>query len=168
VESLADETLARMNKGLDAHRSYAALEALLRAGVEVQVGVIPGFPGDTRAGLMGTVGRLLELQERFPGLVTLNVEPFVVSPGQPVFGELRERGLRATGWDEATLGLVPELRDLAERVPCAVEGANQGFERLGQLRTLTAVAVNAPSPSAGGPLLAAAAGRSASSRSRRA
>ncbi|MGC4121152.1 MAG: radical SAM protein [Myxococcales bacterium] len=144
VESLADGTLAQMNKGLSAQKSAAALEALLQAGIEVQVGVIPGFPGDSREGLMGTVKKLLELQGRFPGLVTLNVEPFVVSPGQPIYGELEKRGLKATGWDEATLEIAPELRDVAERVLCQVEGANQGIDRLGQLRTLTSVAVNAP------------------------
>lgn len=154
VESLADATLSQMNKGLSASKSFAALEALLQAGIEVQVGVIPGFPGDTRDGPMGTVKRLLELQERFPGLVTLNVEPFVVSPGQPIYRELERFGLKGSGWDEATLSIAPQLRDVAEKVLCRVEGANQGAERLGQLRVLTSVAVNAPAPT-GGPLVAA-------------
>jgi hypothetical protein len=114
----------------------------------VQAGIIPGFPGDTREAFLETVRRLAALQERFPGLLKLNVEPFVVSPGQPIYGELRRHGLEGVGWDEATLSIAPQLRDVAEGVLCRVEGDNQGMERLGQLRVVGAAANALPASAA--------------------
>ena len=138
IESLDDATLELMQKRATSERGLGALEAFLQAGIEVQAGVIPGFPGDSRAAFLKTVQALLGLRERYAGRLQLNVEPFVVSPGQPIFRDLQRYGLSPVGWDEPVLDTAPKYRDLAERIVCRVEGANQGMERLGQLRIVNA------------------------------
>ena len=44
--------------------------------------------------------------------------------------------IRDSPWDQETLQIAPRYRDLTESIVCRVEGANQGIERLGQLRLL--------------------------------
>ncbi|MGI5861584.1 MAG: B12-binding domain-containing radical SAM protein [Myxococcales bacterium] len=137
IESLDDATLGLMQKRATGERGLGALEGFLQAGIEVQAGVIPGFPGDSRASFLKIIQALLGLRERYAGRLQLNVEPFVVSPGQPIFRELERHGLSPVGWDERVLDTAPKYRDIAERIVCRVEGANQGMERLGQLRLVS-------------------------------
>ncbi|MCB9765935.1 MAG: B12-binding domain-containing radical SAM protein [Alphaproteobacteria bacterium] len=136
VESLSDETLAAMNKRRTRAQNLEAIDALLEAGIAVSVGVIPGFPGDTRARFLATARELAALAEAWPGRFSFNVEPFVVSPAQPLARDLDAVGLRPVPWPPEILDITPELADLLEGVACAVEGANQGAERAGQLQVL--------------------------------
>ncbi len=136
VESLSDETLDLMNKRRTSADNLRAIQAFLDAGVSVAVGVIPGYPGDTRERFLRTVQELTRIADRHPGMFSFNVEPFIVSPGQPLYRRLGEVGLTAHPWDDAVLDIAPRYRDATERIGCRVEGANQGVERLGQLKLL--------------------------------
>ncbi len=136
VESLSDETLDLMNKRRTSADNLRAIQAFLAAGISVSVGVIPGFPGDTRERFLRTVQELTRIADCHRGMFSFNVEPFIVSPSQPLYGRLEEVGLSAYPWDDAVLEIAARYRDLTEQIDCRVEGANQGVERLGQLKLL--------------------------------
>jgi hypothetical protein len=65
-------------------------------------------------------------------LLATGIEPFVVSPGQPIFKDLAHYGLTPTYWPDKYLDIAPEYYSITKEIPCTVEGANQGIERLGQ------------------------------------
>src|SRR4029079_11683208 len=88
IESFNDATLAAMNKRRTEADNMRALRAFLNAGIFVVAGLIPGFPGDSRAGFMHSVARIRELQAEFPGQLRVNTEVFRVSPGMPLFRNL--------------------------------------------------------------------------------
>jgi radical SAM superfamily enzyme YgiQ (UPF0313 family) len=134
IESMSNETLALMKKRRTEEHNVGALEAFLQAGIHVIAGVIPGFPKDERKAFFHTSERLGSLQKTHAGLLRINAEPFVVSPGQPLFASLEDFGLRGVPWDEETLDIAPRYRAITERVFCTVEGSNQGIERVGRLR----------------------------------
>ncbi|MCB9763499.1 MAG: B12-binding domain-containing radical SAM protein [Alphaproteobacteria bacterium] len=133
VESLDDDTLILMNKRMSERQNLAAVQAFLDAGVRVKVGLIPGFPGDTRERFTHTVSRLRRMQATSSGLAVSH-EAFVVLPGQPIYTDLERYGLRPVPWADDVIALAPELADISSQVWCRVEGANQGMDRVGEYR----------------------------------
>ena len=150
VESLSDETLQLMNKRRTEADNLGALEALLGAGVDrVVAGFIPGFPGDTRERFTRTALLLGEIHRRFPGRFRVNVEPFVISPKQPMYAHLQDHGLVGKPWDEEYLRIAEQHRDITGSVLCSVDGPNQGLDRMGESRiaqTVTATSAIGPDP----------------------
>jgi radical SAM superfamily enzyme YgiQ (UPF0313 family) len=150
VESLSDETLELMNKRRTEADNLQAIRSLLAAGIRhVVAGFIPGFPGDTRQRFLRTALVLSQIRREYPVNFRVNVEPFVVSPAQPLFADLPSYGLQAHGWVDDYLDLAPDLRSLTESIPCYVTGLNQGLDRLGELhiaRTVTGSARQLSSP----------------------
>lgn len=134
IESMSDETLALMKKRRTEEHNVGALHSFLNAGIHVIAGVIPGFPKDDRTAFVHTVERLRSLQRTYRGLLRINVEPFVVSPAQPLFSSLADFGLQGIPWEDDVLNIAPQYRDITDGVYCAVEGSNQGIERVGRLR----------------------------------
>lgn len=132
IESFDDETLREMNKRRMMADNVQSLEAFLNAGIAVRAGFIPGFPGDDRHRFMKTAMVFRSLQKRFPSLLATGIEPFVISPGQPIFKELDKYGLTPTNWSDECLNIAPEYHEITKEIYCTVEGANQGIERLGQ------------------------------------
>jgi len=132
IESFDDETLREMNKRRTMADNVQALEAFLSAGIAVRAGFIPGFPGDDRNRFMKTAMVFRGLQKRFPSLLATGIEPFVVSPGQPIFKELGKYGLTPVKWSDEYLDIAPEYYEITKEIHCTIEGANQGIERLGQ------------------------------------
>lgn len=129
IESMSDETLLLMNKRRTQADNIAALAAFLGAGLEsVDCGVIPGFPGDTRERFAATLGELVRLRDAHPQL-DIKIEPFSVTPGQPVFQRLAEFGLAPAGWSPEVLELAPEFADITATLAHSVTGANQGTAR---------------------------------------
>jgi len=139
IESFDDETLREMNKRRTMADNVHALEAFLGAGIAVRAGFIPGFPGDNRDRFMKTAMVFRSLQKRFPSLLATGIEPFVVSPGQPIYQDLGKYGLTTTKWESKYLDIAPEYRSITEGICCTVEGANQGLERLGQYQIAIAM-----------------------------
>lgn len=144
IESMSDETLALMNKRRTEAHNIKALRAFMTAGIYVVAGVIPGFPGDSREAFIHTTDQLRTLQHEFRGRLRINVEPFIVSPGQPLFSRLGEMGLCGVRWDDEVLDIAPKYRDITASVFCTVKGANQGIERMGRLHIAEAIESDEP------------------------
>jgi hypothetical protein len=139
IESLSDETLELMNKRRTEPQNIKALRAFLGAGINVIAGCIPGFPGDPREAFLHTAEQLGALQHEYRGQLRVNVEPFIVSPGQPLYSKLDEMGLLGVPWDEEVLDMAPRYRDVTGSIFCTVKGDNQGAERTGRLRIAEAL-----------------------------
>ncbi len=139
IESFADETLRIMNKRRTMSDNIDALESFLSAGIAVRAGFIPGFPGDSRDRFLATASIFERLQLKYPGMLSLSIEPFVVSPGQPIFKNLAASGLTPSGWADEYLDIAPDYRTVSDRVVCTVDGPNQGLERLGQFQIAVAM-----------------------------
>jgi anaerobic magnesium-protoporphyrin IX monomethyl ester cyclase len=131
VESLADETLKLMNKRMTETQNLAAVQAFLAAGIEVKVGLIPGFPGDTRERFIRTATHLRRMQAA-SSLLSVSHEPFVVLPGQPIYDDLDTYGLRAEPWPDEVVDICPDVADISRQVGCRIEGDNQGVDRWGE------------------------------------
>lgn len=144
IESFSDETLKRMNKRRTMAENMEAVEALLKAGIGVTAGFIPGFPGDTREAFIQGVDMLQDLQRKYPGCLEIHVEPFLLQPNAPMYGKLETFGLSATSWADEYLDLTPRYRDITSDVFCAVYGAGQGIERLGRVNIINAIKTDAP------------------------
>jgi hypothetical protein len=134
IESMSDDTLHLMNKRRTEVANTEALRAFLNADIRVVAGCIPGFPGDSRDAFIHTLQRLRELQAEHPRGLRINVEPFVLSPGQPLFRDLAGADLSGSLWPEEVLDLAPSVRDITQGILCTVEGNNQGAERQGRLK----------------------------------
>ena len=139
VESFSDETLKLMNKRRTEADNIRSIRAFLATGLPVSVGIIPGFPGDTRERFQKTVSILLDLADEYPRQFSFNVEPFILSPGQPLYRQLEDVGLSAVPWSEEVLEMAPGYRDITAGIACRAEGSNQGIERSGQLALLRIV-----------------------------
>ncbi|HET7461384.1 MAG TPA: radical SAM protein [Longimicrobium sp.] len=132
IESLDDETLKAMNKRRERSDNINALRALLEAGVpRVVAGFIPGFPADTREKFLASATALTDLRAEFPGQLRISVEPFVVTPGQPLFQDLPGNGLTPHPWPDQVLDIAPKYRPVTEGIHRSVTGPNQGVDRLG-------------------------------------
>ncbi len=147
VESLSDETLDSMNKRRTGIENVEAIEAFANADVPVEIGLITGFPGDSRERFMETVKGVMGLQSRFPGKIRVSVEPFRPTPNQPIYNRMHEFGLEPALWDEQTLDLEPRYSDITSQIHCSVSGSNQGVDRLGELHYLGKVIKSGPKPS---------------------
>ncbi|HEY4847152.1 MAG TPA: radical SAM protein [Methylocella sp.] len=139
IESMADETLAAMKKRRTEADNIKALEAFLSAGISVVAGIIPGFPTDKRSSFVHTIEILRSLQIRHPGKLQINVEPFIISPGQAMSKALEHFGLRGVPWSDQVCQIAPSLSCVAASVLCSVEGENQGQERSGRLLMASAL-----------------------------
>lgn len=134
VESLSDETLALMKKRRTEAQNITALRNFLEAGFRrVVAGFIPGFPGDTRDRFFRTALALREIHQEYPDSFRVNVEPFFLAPGQPMFKQLESCGLQPHKWAEEYLAIAPAYREITGEIYCRVDGSNQGLDRLGEL-----------------------------------
>ena len=114
---MSDETLALMNKRRTEADNFKALEENLDAGIFVRAGLIPGFPGDTRDRFAkGQSATISALQSRYPRLLQLNVDPFVVNPGSPIFADLSSHGLSSEKWADEYLELAPRYLAITSEV----------------------------------------------------
>lgn len=134
VESLSDETLTLMRKRRTEAQNIVALRNLLDAGFRrVVAGFIPGFPGDTRERFFQTALALRGIYRAYPDSFRVNIEPFFLAPGQPMFQQLESCGLHPQRWSDDYLAIAPAYRDITNEIYCHVEGSNQGLNRLGEL-----------------------------------
>ena len=132
IESMADSTLTLMNKRRTEADNLGALRMFLENGIVVQSGLIPGFPGDTRARFLYTIKQLRALKREFPALLSFTNEPFTVSPAQAIYKALGAFGLEPIPWSDRDLEIAPEYRAITGPMLCSVQGSNQGIDRLGE------------------------------------
>jgi radical SAM superfamily enzyme YgiQ (UPF0313 family) len=137
IESLSTETLEMMNKRRTEADNLRSLRVLLEAHIGVRAGLIAGFPGDSPNRFVRTTKLLRELQRAFPNLLTVNVEPFIVSPGQPIYKELEKYQLTTTAWPTEVIASSGRYEDIAAAVKCQFNGPNQGVARTGSQRVAT-------------------------------
>lgn len=142
IESMSTDTLNLMNKRRTEPQNIEALRAFLDADIGVAAGLIPGFPGDSRKSFIHTIKIFTELMAKYPNTFRTNVDPFTVSPGQPMYNELSHYGLVGVPWSDEVLNIVPELRPYTENMHCSVEGNNQGMERSGRLKMVQGIRVD--------------------------
>ncbi|MTD55590.1 B12-binding domain-containing radical SAM protein [Amycolatopsis pithecellobii] len=146
VESLSDETLAKMNKNRTEEDNLGALHALLGAGIDrVVAGFIPGFPGDTRERFGQTALALENIHRSYPGHFRVNVEPFVMSPKQPMYHEMENYGLESKPWSADYLDIAGQYSEITSDILCSVDGSNQGVDRMGELQIARVVTATSPS-----------------------
>ncbi len=132
IESMDDTTLTLMNKRRTEADNLDALRLFLENGIIVQSGLIPGFPGDTRARFLYTIKKLRALKREYPELLSFTNEPFTVSPAQAIYKALGAFGLEPVPWAGHYLDIAPEYRAITEPMLCSVQGSNQGIDRLGE------------------------------------
>jgi hypothetical protein len=132
IESMSDTTLTLMNKRRTEADNLGALRMFLENGIIVQSGLIPGFPGDTRARFLYTIKQLRALKREFPALLSFTNEPFTISPAQAIYKALGAYGLEPVPWSDRDLDIAPEYRAITEPMLCSVQGSNQGVDRLGE------------------------------------
>ncbi len=142
IESLSDETLKAMNKKRSEEDNVTALTNLLDAGVRVTAGYIPGFPADNRERFLHTTLHLRDIQRKYPDKFKVNLEPFTVSPNQPVFKTLEKFGLNSSNWHEDVLDIAGRYREITSNISCYVEGENQGIDKIGEYQMAKIVATD--------------------------
>jgi hypothetical protein len=76
------------------------------------------------------------VQQKYPGLLHVNTEPFILSPGQPMFRELDKYGISIQLWPSELVENAGKYSDIAHDVGCTFTGPNQGMERLGEFQTV--------------------------------
>jgi len=144
IESMSNDTLNLMNKRRTEPQNIEALRAFLSAGIRVVAGVIPGFPGDTREAFTHTIQLLTDIMQEFPNTFRTHVEPFTVAPGQPLYKNLESYGLNGIRWDDETVNIMPEYENIVNKIYCKVEGSSQGLERVGRLKMVQSIRIDAP------------------------
>lgn len=140
IESMDDQTLDLMKKSRTGEDNLKAVTSLLTHGIAVELGIIPGFPGDTRKRFLSTIDDLEDLMRQHPGQLSVSLAPYTLTPGQPIFGDLEAFGLTTKAWDPEYLEIAPQYYSITKNIPCTVSGNNQGVERMGQMALLEFVA----------------------------
>jgi anaerobic magnesium-protoporphyrin IX monomethyl ester cyclase len=82
LESGSDKILKQMNKHYTAADAQAVLEKTFKAGIQVSLNIITGFPGETEADFQQTID-FIKRNSKYISQVT-NVSSFVLMPGADV------------------------------------------------------------------------------------
>jgi len=89
IESVDDEVLKKMKKGLTVKQINSGIEATLDAGISPGMNVIFGNDGDTKQSLNAGVDLLLKYDD---GAQLRTIKPVTPYPGCPYYYELIEKG----------------------------------------------------------------------------
>jgi len=87
VESGSTRILERIKKGYTREEALAGVKAVQKAGIDVDINIIVGFPFETEADLRDTLSLIQELQ------VPTNINTLTPYPGSELYDECRELGL---------------------------------------------------------------------------
>ena len=128
LESANQATLDRLVKGVQVEQIRAGAHAAARAGLDVHVTVMFGYPWETEADVRNTV-ELARSLLRKGDAYTLQVTRVVPYPGTPLFRELDAQGLLLThDWDEYDMRTTVMKCPLPEEtIKCAVRQVYKGF-----------------------------------------
>jgi radical SAM superfamily enzyme YgiQ (UPF0313 family) len=99
LESVNQSTLDRLHKGIKVEQIYETCKAASRAGLELHITAMMGYPWETRHDAEATVAFARRLFAR--GLIgSLQATIVVPYPGTPMFEEARQNGwLLTEDWD---------------------------------------------------------------------
>ena len=128
LESANQSTLDRLIKGVQVEQIRTGAHAAARAGLDVHVTVMFGYPWEGESEVRNTVS-LARTLLRKGDAYTLQVTRVVPYPGTPLFRELDEQGLLLThNWDEYDMRTTVMKCPLPEEaVKCAVREVYKGF-----------------------------------------
>jgi len=90
IESMDDDVLKRMKKGLRVRQVYKGIEETLKSGISPGFNIIFGHIGDTHETLQKGVDFLLKYDN---GSQLRTIRPVTPYPGSPLYDEAVERGL---------------------------------------------------------------------------
>jgi len=90
IESMDDDVLKRMKKGLRVRQVYKGIEATLEAGISPGFNIIFGHIGDTKETLQKGVDFLLRYDD---GSQLRTIRPVTPYPGSPLYYDAIEQGL---------------------------------------------------------------------------
>jgi radical SAM superfamily enzyme YgiQ (UPF0313 family) len=138
LESANQATLDRLVKGLKVEDILAGARAASRAGLDVHVTVMFGYPWETKAEIDNTVRLARELLKHAYAY-TLQVTLVIPYPGTPLFKEMQTSNLLTTSdWDEYDMrrnvmkGQVSE-EDIKEAIRCVYRGFMQPMAVINKL-----------------------------------
>ncbi len=98
-ESGATETLARIEKRLDAERLLASMRVAVKSGCNVKANFVFGFPHDRYRSLLGNLAFLVRLAAA--GVHDVSIAPFRPYPGSELFRSLSRAGRIPEPLDDA-------------------------------------------------------------------
>jgi radical SAM superfamily enzyme YgiQ (UPF0313 family) len=127
VETFSDRLLGKMGKGnTNTKDIIKTIELSCSAGIQVYIGLIVGFPGETKADFSKTWKAVLELSERYPQNFNISPLPFQLMPSSRCFEKYRECGLILKKWDSKTGRILPEVKDIIKNMPMIFSARKPG------------------------------------------
>lgn len=128
LESANQSTLDRLNKKLKVEEILSGAESAAKAGLDVHVTVMLGYPWETAGEIEKTVQLARTLLKR-GWAYTLQVTFLIPYPGTPLFRECREKGLLLTEkWEDYDMRTQIMRTDVpAEDIRCAIRRIYRGF-----------------------------------------
>lgn len=127
-ESANQNTLDRLNKNLKVEQIREGAEAAAKAGLDVHVTVMLGYPWETSEDIERTVSLASEMLER-GWAYTLQVTFLIPYPGTPLFKKCKEQGLLLTEkWEDYDMRTQIMKTDVpADDIRCAIRRIYRAF-----------------------------------------
>lgn len=126
-ESFSSSVLKGMGKGVvSGKKIISAIESLCSAGVKVGMGVITGFPGESKKSFFRTWEQLEGLKDRYQERFSINPHLFQLRPSSRCYKRHLDYGVKIKKWDRRIRGLIPELSGIIKDVPMIFYGQKPG------------------------------------------
>ena len=124
VESFDDSILDAMHKSTRSDYSLDLIKLLLSKGINVNVNIVTGFPGETQQAYLNTLERLKSLiqwtdDKSLIRLLNVNFSSFHIRPGSIVYKEPEKYDIRIINHnpDKWTFKISEDLLNLAKTIP---------------------------------------------------
>jgi len=118
VESLSDNVLKMMGKS-NTNSKYIlrSIDSLCSMGIRVSVGIIVGFPGETKSDFFYTWRRLFELKERHGDNFIIKPHLFRLMPSSECYDKYRDYGITVKKWPNKIAKILPEASNVVKDIP---------------------------------------------------
>lgn len=138
VESFSDVVLKKMGKsGIDSKKIIRTIKILCSRDISVRIGLIAGFPGETKKIFLNTWKKVLDLKARYKRKLDVAVHPFQLRPDSDCYRKRSSYGVSIEPWDEKTVSILPKLKDIIKKTPmCFTSQLPGNSETLRRLNTL--------------------------------
>jgi radical SAM superfamily enzyme YgiQ (UPF0313 family) len=113
-ESGSPRTLERIKKKVDLGRMEASMRAAVANGLNVKANILIGFPGETHAEILETLGFVLRMARA--GVHDASVWTFAPYPGSELFEDLRAAGALPARLDDDYFASLLSYSDLRRAV----------------------------------------------------
>jgi len=128
-ESDSPRVLKRIKKKINLSHMLTSMRSSVRQGVNCKANIIIGFPGETHADILQTLGFCMSMAAR--GVHDMSISPFSPYPGSELYDQMREKGQISELTDDFFFNLAV-YTDLSQTVSCSEHVGNRalGFYRL--------------------------------------